>query len=72
MQLLFTPSIQDDKCAFLQEAARRARSNARAGPRYDDNLVFESIHDFSDEFYERSERQWAIDLGQKNHCALVG
>jgi hypothetical protein len=72
MQLLFTPSIEDDGCAFLQEAARRACSNARAGPRYDDNFVCESIHDVSDEFYERSGRQWAIDLGQKNYCALVG
>jgi hypothetical protein len=48
MQLLFTPSIEDDKCAFPQKAARRARSNARARPRHNDNFVFESIHDFPD------------------------
>ena len=72
MQLLFAPSIEDDKCAFLEKAARRACSNARAGPRHNDNFVCESIHYVPDEFYERSERQWAIDLGQKNYCALVG
>jgi hypothetical protein len=32
MQLLFTPSIEDDKCAFLEKAARRACSNTRAAP----------------------------------------
>ena len=57
---------------FLEKAARRACSNARAGPRHNDNFVCESIHYVPDEFYERSERQWAIDLGQKNYCALVG
>jgi hypothetical protein len=72
MQLLFAPSIEDDKCAFLQKAERRACSNAGAGPRHNDNFVCESIHDVSVEFYERGERQWAIDLGQKYYCALVG
>jgi hypothetical protein len=70
MQLLVTPSIEDDGCAFLQEAARRASSNARAGPRYDDNFVFESIHDFSDETCGHSYRKSASKPGRyERSCA---
>jgi hypothetical protein len=54
MQLLFAPSIEDDKCAFLEKAARRACSDSRASTRHNDNFVFESSHDFSDEPYGRS------------------
>jgi hypothetical protein len=48
MQLLFTSSVEDDRCAFLEKAACCACSNARAGPRHNDNFFFESSHDFSD------------------------
>jgi hypothetical protein len=48
VQLLFTSSVEDDRCAFLEKAACRACSNARAAPGHNDNFVFESIHDFPD------------------------
>jgi hypothetical protein len=47
VQLVFTPSIEGDECAFLQKAARRGGTNARTGSRNDDYFTFKSTHDFS-------------------------
>jgi hypothetical protein len=46
VQLVFTPSVDNDVRAFLQKAARRGCANTRPGPRHDDDFPFESIHDF--------------------------
>jgi hypothetical protein len=38
LQLVFTPSVEDDQCAFLQKAARRAGADTRTGPCDDKTL----------------------------------
>jgi hypothetical protein len=45
-QLVFTPSIEDDECTFLEKTARRAGANSGTRARNDDYFTFESVHYF--------------------------